>query len=1040
MKDAELAKVKSSEDASLSNAVITLESQTLELLDALRKESQELADMLEGAWVVLGSSNNPDMLAQAAHSIRELIEKAPYKIPSVPIRATEPKSTVEGESRNDQAGLMMRTLAGKHGQISEQLLTAKLDVYSGIREYAVAVSHHDKKTRSEELRHKIQDLENIFLDLMGSRTAEDFDDIDRLVEQGGDIMITGDLIAKVLAKINTTQAARDHFFKAINSPEWVAPLAKENIFDDAIKEVRKDGYVWFPVWEEGEYLVRIADKAQDEVLEIIRKLPDTDNERVMTNVVEALIKLDTAKATQLTSKVKSYIQKPQYLLLDKAVGDLIVKFASDSAIKEAVELARVALEIMPDPEAEAESKKEFSWLHPRTRYRDYDYEELVNKILPVLLENAPDKAVSVFANLVVSAVRHERPETKTLEEASDVETIEDGSAIWRPVIEEAGKYPSHPRDIVIDSLNSSLLALVGSDKVSIEAKAKQLKGLIDMKLSVIKRSVEYALRDNHSAKELSDIYRPLAKEFAQIIKQPAVRFSGEFEPVVSNSGITQEDFEALSDDALIEKLNTYEPPSTFFSDREALGSNVEAAAKSNPNRFIALLPRIADTKYLYLYAVINAFYADIDNLSPEQIGSIAKTLSPILSSEPKESGEPRDYYKWARSSAARFTGKAFDKSENKSHERITRKEADEVLGLALLLCRDDEPTVEREKEEEGNLDPATLSLNTIRGEAMHSIIHAMVWANRNKADDGFKDRVFEELTRSLKDPTQAIRTVYGMHYAPIWGTREEWAEKNRDVIFSDDEFGRAAIDAYTNYSSVHPDTISILGDVYRRQLPRLVAEPSDTDRRDMAREGLKHLVQHLSLHYWYGTIDLSDGSMMKELLDTAHPKYLSEVINFVGFRLYKADEREREVTEEELVRLVDLWQYVLALVKDDDSKKEALEDFGTWFASGKFEDGWSLDQLLEALKIAGSVDLDFAILERLEKMAASHPAEAVGIIDAMVDGATRDRWAIGSWRDNAVSILKTAYQSDDAAIKKAVIDLVNKLLRKGYEEYRGVVK
>src|SRR5690606_37804435 len=122
----------------------------------------------------------------------------------------------------------------------------------------------------------------------------------------------------------------------------------------------------------------------------------------------------------------------------------------------------------------------------------------------------------------------------------------------------------------------------------------------------------------------------------------------------------------------------------------------------------------------------------------------------------------------------------------------------------------------------------------------------------------------------------------------------------------------------------------------------------------------------------------------------------SEAINFIGFRLYKADQNGLEVTDEELTRLAALWEYVVALVKKDDSKKEALEDFGTWFASGKFDDDWSLDQLLEALKLAGSVDLDFAVLERLEKLVATHPAKAVGIIDAMVDGATRDRWAIGT--------------------------------------------
>ena len=58
----------------------------------------------------------------------------------------------------------------------------------------------------------------------------------------------------------------------------------------------------------------------------------------------------------------------------------------------------------------------------------------------------------------------------------------------------------------------------------------------------------------------------------------------------------------------------------------------------------------------------------------------------------------------------------------------------------------------------------------------------------------------------------------------------------------------------------------------------------------------------------------------------------------------------------------------------------------------------------------------------------------------MVDGATRDRWAIGTWRDNAVSILKTVYNSKDATAKEAAKALANKLVNKGYEEYRDVIR
>ena len=90
MEDAELETTKPAEDASLASSVTRFEPGTNELLGIFRKEAPKLANMLEGAWAVLNSSDNPDMLPQAAHSIRELIEKAPYEIPAVPIQYTDP--------------------------------------------------------------------------------------------------------------------------------------------------------------------------------------------------------------------------------------------------------------------------------------------------------------------------------------------------------------------------------------------------------------------------------------------------------------------------------------------------------------------------------------------------------------------------------------------------------------------------------------------------------------------------------------------------------------------------------------------------------------------------------------------------------------------------------------------------------------------------------------------------------------------------------------------------------------------------------------
>ena len=175
---------------------------------------------------------------------------------------------------------------------------------------------------------------------------------------------------------------------------------------------------------------------------------------------------------------------------------------------------------------------------------------------------------------------------------------------------------------------------------------------------------------------------------------------------------------------------------------------------------------------------------------------------------------------------------------------------------------------------------------------------------------------------------------------------------------------------------------------------------------------------------------------MSTLLSTADVKYIKELANFIGFRLYKKE--GDEPTDKELTKLKELWEAIVKLTQEDDSKTEALEEVGTWFASGKFDPEWSLEQLTYAASKVDDIHLDFAALERLETLSAEYPAESVKALSNMVDNA-RERWAVSSWSKNATTIIQTAYASSDEAIKESAKSLANKLVARGYIEYRNII-
>lgn len=135
--------------------------------------------MLKGAWVALNSIDNPDMLPQVAHSMRELIEKAPLKIPEVPVEKDDPGT------RKTQIIALINAYNGSDGQTPAQVLTAQLDVLWTLREFFVPVSHHNKPDVTiDEVRQAIIGIEECLLNLMSPEPIPDLAELDALIAQG----------------------------------------------------------------------------------------------------------------------------------------------------------------------------------------------------------------------------------------------------------------------------------------------------------------------------------------------------------------------------------------------------------------------------------------------------------------------------------------------------------------------------------------------------------------------------------------------------------------------------------------------------------------------------------------------------------------------------------------------------------------------------------------------------------------------------------------------------------------------------------------
>jgi hypothetical protein len=364
------------------------------------------------------------------------------------------------------------------------------------------------------------------------------------------------------------------------------------------------------------------------------------------------------------------------------------------------------------------------------------------------------------------------------------------------------------------------------------------------------------------------------------------------------------------------------------------------------------------------------------------------------------------------------------------------------------------PTTQDDEGYGKNMDPATYSINTTRGEAMHAVVRYALWVGRHlenqpreKAPAGIG---FDEMpeVRSILDkhldpsqePSVAIRAVYGQRFVTLYFLDPIWAKANINRVFPGDDASKALRDAawgtYVIFCQPYNEVFDALLEEYRRAI-EAIGTPSQNWRHLGNPDS--RLAEHLMIEYWWGHIDWTrPEGLMSRFYAKADPALRGWALEFVGRSLREESAR---IDVNLLERLKRLWTNRLesgrAAGKGSKDSQE-LASFAWWFVSKRFDDEWAVDQLREALQIAGKIDFDFLVVERLAELSPQMPAKTVECLSMIVEG-DKEGWDILGWREHARTILFTAINSQDVGARDAAIDLVQRLGRRGHLEYRDLL-
>ena len=520
---------------------------------------------------------------------------------------------------------------------------------------------------------------------------------------------------------------------------------------------------------------------------------------------------------------------------------------------------------------------------------------------------------------------------------------------------------------------------------------------------------------------------------------------------------TVDDMRHMSLPDLVAFLKTWEPPSGLLdASPEGLAQRLAELAKSELERFGNAAPQFKDLEPTYVRGILHGL---------QQVVKDGKAIpwAPLLDlcawvvSQPRERIERKTVVRevdpdwgWARKTIARLLDDGLKPGDSQIPFDLRSK----VWEVLRALTDDPEPTPEYESKYGGsNMDPSTLSINTVRGEAMHAAMRYGGWVDEaikkrsgstEAVKRGFDDmpelkEVLEKHLDAQVDPSPAIRAVYGQWFAALAYFDEQWAKENVSKIFPLEDSNRALWKAawgpYVTFVQPRGNTFRLLGEQYRHAIERLGGAK---ERVALGEDPEKQLVEHLMQLYWSGRIPLNDG-LLDLFYSRASLDLRSYAMEFVGRALSNT---EGPVDPAILERMKQLWESRLSIARksgDVGTFGPELAAFGWWFRSGKLDDEGAIEQLKHSLEFFGGSHREtYVVMERLAEIAPRMPRKAVEVAALIVAGDA-EGWVPRLHREQLRKIITTARDSADDVGKQAAIDLANRLVARGQTDYRDLL-
>lgn len=335
-------------------------------------------------------------------------------------------------------------------------------------------------------------------------------------------------------------------------------------------------------------------------------------------------------------------------------------------------------------------------------------------------------------------------------------------------------------------------------------------------------------------------------------------------------------------------------------------------------------------------------------------------------------------------------------------------------------------------------DPLDQAINSFRGCSMTALIHWACWTCRSERRAGRPGNLaamphardlLDAHTNPAIDSSKSTRAVLGYHLPNLVAVDVDWVEAHLAQLVPCEHDAAPLLHetwgAYLWRCRPDPGMLRIL----QPQFASAIALKAGQHPRNKGY--VEALIRHLAPLYWSGYLKLDDGPLAR-FTATADVTARREFLKHIGFCIHHT---EGTVETEVLDRAKAYWESRVQAMRLGETTCNELVPFGWWFASGKFDDTWALEQLEMVLATCGTIDLEHAVAERLALLAASVPVRVIQCLLVLSNNDTNRGRAL-LCRTGIRGAINAARTSNNSHAQNLANELVSRLIARGYTEFR----